>query len=67
MRLLALGREVPTGAAKSQEVVTLLLLGTFDLDWPTHGLIRIPDTPPTHLPASMALPQRRPGPARPQR
>jgi hypothetical protein len=42
--------------------VTLLLLVTFDLDRPTRGLIRVPDTPLTSLRASMALPPAATGP-----
>lgn len=53
------------GRVKSHEVVTLLLLVTFDLDRPTRGLIRVPDTPLTHLRSSMALPPATTGPARP--
>jgi hypothetical protein len=37
-------------------LVTLLLLVTFDLDRPTRGLIKVPDTPLVQLRASMALP-----------
>jgi hypothetical protein len=37
-------------------LVTLLLLVTFDLDRPTRGLIRVPDTAITSLRASMDLP-----------
>jgi hypothetical protein len=37
-------------------LVTMLLLVTFDLDRPTRGLIRIPDTPYRALQAEMALP-----------
>ena len=37
-------------------LVTLLLLVTFDLDRPTRGLIRVPDTPLTNLRDSMDLP-----------
>jgi hypothetical protein len=37
-------------------LVAMLLLVTFDLDRPTRGLIRVPDTPLTDLRASMALP-----------
>ena len=39
-------------------LVTLLLLVIFDLDRPTRGLIRVPDTPLLALQASMALPPR---------
>jgi hypothetical protein len=44
-------------------LITLLLLVTFDLDRPTRGLIRVPDTPLTSLRASMALPPASPAPA----
>lgn len=37
-------------------LVSLLLLVTFDLDRPTRGLIRVPDTPLKSLRASMELP-----------
>jgi hypothetical protein len=37
-------------------LVTMLLLVTFDLDRPTRGLIRVPDTPLVSLRASMDLP-----------
>jgi hypothetical protein len=37
-------------------LVTLLLLVTFDLDRPTRGLIRVPDTPLVSLRASMVPP-----------
>jgi hypothetical protein len=42
-----------------------LLLVTFDLDWPTRGLIRVPDTPLDNLRASMELPPA--AAARPER
>ena len=37
-------------------LVSLLILVTFDLDRPTRGLIRVPDTPLLELRASMELP-----------
>jgi hypothetical protein len=37
-------------------LVSFLILVTFDLDRPTRGLIRVPDTPLLELRASMALP-----------
>jgi hypothetical protein len=37
-------------------LVTLLLLVTFDLDRPTRGLIKVPDTPLVAVRASMTLP-----------
>jgi len=43
-------------------LVTLLLLVIFDLDRPTRGLIRVPDTPLVALRASMALPPAASGP-----
>jgi hypothetical protein len=44
-------------------LVTLLLLIMFDLDRPTRGLIRVPDTPLTALRAEMNLPPAAHGPA----
>jgi hypothetical protein len=44
-------------------LVALLLLVTFDLDRPTRGLIRVPDTALTSLRASMTLPPAASGPA----
>jgi hypothetical protein len=46
-------------------LITLLLLVTFDLDRPTRGLIRVPDTPLASLRASMALPPAAIGPGGP--
>jgi hypothetical protein len=43
-------------------LVTLLLMVTFDLDRPTRGFIRVPDTPLVSLRASMALPPAATGP-----
>ena len=43
-------------------LITLLLLVIFDLDRPTRGLIRVPDTPLVALRASMALPPAASGP-----
>ena len=37
-------------------LVATLLYVTFDLDRPTRGLVKVPDTPLTALRASMALP-----------
>lgn len=45
-------------------LVTLLLLVTFDLDRPTRGLIKVPDTPLVAARASMALPPAAAGPSR---
>ena len=45
-------------------LVTVLLLIIFDLDRPTRGLIRIPDTPLIALRASMTLPPAAQGPTR---
>jgi hypothetical protein len=42
-------------------LVSLLLLVTFDLDRPTRGLIRVPDTPLENV-ASMSLPPAATGP-----
>ena len=59
--LAILGRGVVVvlvGAA----LVTMLLLVTFDLDRPTRGLIRVPDTPLVSLRASMELPPAATGP-----
>ena len=55
LHISLLGRGiVPLVAAAG--LVTLLLLVTFDLDRPTRGLIKIPDTPLVAVRASMALP-----------
>ena len=43
-------------------LVSLLLLVTFDLDRPTRGLIKIPNTPLLAVRASMALPPAAGGP-----
>jgi hypothetical protein len=43
-------------------LVTVLLLVIFDLDRPTRGLIRVPDTPLVALRAEMALPPAASGP-----
>jgi hypothetical protein len=40
----------------ASSLISLVLLVTFDLDRPTRGLIRVPDTALTTLRASMALP-----------
>ena len=53
--LAILGRGVLT-VLLAALLVTLLLLVTFDLDRPTRGLIRVPDTPLTSLRESMELP-----------
>jgi hypothetical protein len=45
-------------------LVTLLLLVTFDLDRPTRGLIKVPDTSLRTLRASMTLPPAAGGPVR---
>jgi hypothetical protein len=49
----------------SAGLVCLLLLVTFDLDRPTRGLIRVPDTPLTSLRASMELAPAASAPSRP--
>jgi hypothetical protein len=43
-------------------LVAFLLLVTSDLDRPTRGMIRVPDTPLTHQLASMQLPPAAPAP-----
>jgi hypothetical protein len=53
--LAILGRGVST-VMLAAGLITLLLLVTFDLDRPTRGLIRVPDTPLVSLRASMELP-----------
>ena len=53
--LSLLGRGV-TPVLLAAGLVTLLLLVTFDLDRPTRGLIKVPDTPLVSLRASMELP-----------
>jgi hypothetical protein len=53
--LSLLGRGVIT-VLLAAGLVTMLLFVTFDLDRPTRGLIRVPDTPLTSLRASMTLP-----------
>jgi hypothetical protein len=53
--LAILGRGVST-VLLAAGLVTLLLLVTFDLDRPTRGVIRVPDTPLVNLRASMELP-----------
>ena len=60
LHLTTLGRGVLT-VLLAAVLVTLILVVTFDLDRPTRGLIRIPDTPLTDLRASMALPLLPPG------
>jgi hypothetical protein len=45
--------------------VSALLLVTFDLDRPTRGLVRVPDTPLRALRASMELPPAAPAPTKP--
>ena len=62
--LAILGRGVLT-VLLAAALITLLLLVTFDLDRPTRGLIRIPDTPLTDVRASMALPPAANGPSNP--
>ncbi len=46
-------------------LVTMLLYVSFDLDRPTRGLIKVPDTPLISLRASMSLPPAATGPAQP--
>jgi hypothetical protein len=45
--------------------VSPLLLVTFDLDRPTRGFVRVPDTPLVALRASMELPPAARAPATP--
>jgi hypothetical protein len=45
--------------------VPVLLLITFDLDRPTRGLVRVPDTPLANLRRSMELPPAVPAPPGP--
>ena len=59
--LALVGRGVLT-VVLAAALVTMLLLVTFDLDRPTRGLIRVPDTPLTNLRASMELPPAAEGP-----
>ena len=59
--LALLGRGVST-VVLAAALLTALLLVTFDLDRPTRGLIRVPDTPLKSLRASMALPPATKGP-----
>jgi hypothetical protein len=59
--LALLGRGVIT-VLLAAGLVSLLLLVTFDLDRPTRGLIRVPDTPLTNLRESMELPPAATGP-----
>jgi hypothetical protein len=60
--LSLLGRGVST-VLLAAALITMLLLVTFDLDRPTRGLIRVPDTPLVALRAEMALPPAATGPA----
>ena len=46
-------------------LMTLLLLVTFDLDRPTRGLIKVPDTPLASVRASMVPPPAAQAPSRP--
>jgi hypothetical protein len=55
------GRGAPT-VVLAGALVTILLLIIFDLDRPTRGLIRVPDTPLLALRAEMALPPAATGP-----
>ena len=56
-----LGRGATT-VGLAAALVTVLLLITFDLDRPTRGLIRVPDSALTSLRASMVLPPAANGP-----
>src|SRR4051812_14078867 len=53
--LSILGRGVGT-VLLAAALITVLLLVTFDLDRPTRGLIKVPDTPLVNLRSSMELP-----------
>jgi hypothetical protein len=55
VHLTTLGRGVLT-VAMAAVLVTLILVVTFDLDRPTRGLIRVPDTPLVDVRVSMVLP-----------
>jgi hypothetical protein len=62
--LALVGRGVVT-VVLAAALVSGLLLVTFDLDRPTRGVIKVPDTPLTSLRASMALPPAARGPTGP--
>ena len=62
--LALVGRGVLT-VVLAAALVSGLLLVTFDLDRPTRGLIKVPDTPLTTLRASMGLPPAATGPTEP--
>jgi hypothetical protein len=59
--LALVGRGVVT-VVLAAALVSGLLLVTFDLDRPTRGVIKVPDTPLTNLRASMTLPPAARGP-----
>jgi hypothetical protein len=61
LHIAVLGRGLVAMLAAAA-LVTLLLLVTFDLDRPTRGLIKVPDTPLVAARASMALPPAAKGP-----
>ena len=61
--LAVVGRGVVT-VVLAAALVTLVLLVTFDLDRPTRGLIRVPETPLTSLRESMDLPPAARSPVR---
>ena len=62
--LALVGRGVVT-VVLAAALVSGLLLVTFDLDRPTRGVIKVPDTPLTNLRASMRLPPAARGPTEP--
>ena len=62
--LALVGRGVVT-VVLAAALVSGLLLVTFDLDRPTRGVIKVPDTPLTNLRASMTLPPAARGPTEP--
>jgi hypothetical protein len=64
LHISVLGRGLVAMIAASV-LVTLLLLVIFDLDRPTRGLIKVPDTPLVSVRASMSLPPAAHAPASP--
>jgi hypothetical protein len=62
--LALVGRGVVT-VVLAAALVSGLLLVTFDLDRPTRGVIKVPDTPLKNLRASMRLPPAAAGPTEP--
>jgi hypothetical protein len=64
LHIAVLGRGLVAMLAAAA-LVTLLLLVTFDLDRPTRGLIKVPDTPLVAARASMVLPPAASGTGQP--